>query len=92
MRFSLILRCMRHPRAWRQCVNEAVKADPEIAEWRSERYAAVISTKRLNRGDPIMVNGVEYNPPPPRDPITQAVMGRYPPRRRQTPRTPRKPS
>lgn len=90
MKLSLIVQCMQHPRSWRQCVNDAIKADPEMREWRDERYAAVISTRRLNRGDPIMINGVTYTPPPPRDPITQAVTGRYPVRRRSPPRARRR--
>lgn len=85
MSIRLLLRCLLHPRSWRNCVEDVVKRDPKIMKDRDERYAAIISTRRLNRGEPIMVNGVEYTTP--HDPVTDRYRGIH---RRPVPRAPRK--
>lgn len=65
MTFRILLLCLRHPRSWRQCLQESARLDPKIQEWREQRVAAIEATKQELRTMPS-------------DPITAAYMGSPP--------------
>lgn len=77
MTLRIILLCIRHPRSWRQCVKDQVKAEPKVQEWRDQRAAAVSATRTTLRE----IRQPTY------DPITEAVMGQQRTRQRKTKRS-----